>query len=114
MEFGYLDLEFAACCAVQSYHWPGNVRELENVIERAVIVSTGKKLVLGEWLSTTETLSDKSEIPTLEELERKHILEVLEMTDWRVSGKKGAAKILGLKRTTLEARMQKLGIRRER
>jgi len=114
LEFGYLDLEFAACCAVQSYHWPGNVRELENVIERAVIVSTGKKLVLGEWLSTTEAPSDKSEIPTLEELERNHILEVLEMTDWRVSGEKGAAKILGRKRTTLEARMQRLGIRRER
>ena len=95
---------------LQTYHWPGNVRELENVIERAVIVSAGKKLVLGEWLSTTEAPSEKAEIPTLEELERSHILEVLEMTDWRVSGAKGAAKILGLKRTTLEARMQKLGI----
>jgi len=97
---------------MQSYHWPGNVRELENVIERAVIVSTGKKLVLGEWLSKTEAPSEKSEIPTLEQLERKHILEVLEMTDWRVSGEKGEAKILGLKRTTLEAWMEKLGIRR--
>ncbi len=90
------------------------MRELENVIERAVIVSTGKKLVLGEWLLTTEAPSEKSEIPTLEELESKHILEVLELKDWRVSGEKGVAKILGMKRTTLEARMQKLGIGRER
>lgn len=90
------------------------MRELENVIERAVIVSTGNKLVLGEWLLKTEVPPEKSEIPTLEELERKYFLEVLEMTDWRVSGEKGTAKILGLKRTTLEARMQKLGIRWER
>jgi formate hydrogenlyase transcriptional activator len=81
--------------ALQSYYCSGNVRELENVIERAEIVSTGKKLVLGEWLSTTEAPPEKSEIPTLEELEKKHIPEVLEMTDWRVSGEKGAAKILG-------------------
>jgi transcriptional regulator with GAF, ATPase, and Fis domain len=99
---------------LQAYHWPGNIRELENIIERAVIVSPGKKLVLGDWLSKTETPSDKLHLPTLEELERKHIIEVLEKTGWRVSGERGAAKILGLKRTTLEARMRKLGIDRQK
>ena len=59
-------------------------------------------------------LKDKNNYFSLEELEKKHIQEVLEQTDWRVSGEKGAAKILGLKRTTLEARMQKLGISRQK
>jgi len=98
---------------LEAYFWPGNVRELENIIERALIISPGNKLILGDWLPKSETISDKLQVPTLEELERGHILEVLEKTNWRISGEKGAAKILGLKRTTLEARMQKLGIFRK-
>ena len=98
---------------LQAYVWPGNVRELENVIERAVITSSGKKLQLGDWLPKVGTSSGASHIPTLKELEREHIVEVLELTGWRVRGEKGAAKILGIKSTTLEARMNKLGVKRK-
>ncbi len=99
---------------LQAYHWPGNVRELENVIERAVIVSEGKQLALGDWLPRTSASHGASPIPTLEELEREHVIKALELTGWRVSGEKGAAKILGMNRTTLEARMKKLGIARKK
>jgi DNA-binding NtrC family response regulator/ligand-binding sensor domain-containing protein len=97
---------------LQAYSWPGNVRELENIIERAVIITPGKKLILGDWLPISEAQSEDSDILTLEEIEKKHILRALEKTGWRVSGEKGAAKILGLKSTTLEARMKKLDIGR--
>ncbi len=97
---------------LQAYHWPGNVRELENIIERAVIITQGKKLMLGDWLPKTEHLPGESYIPTLEELEKKHILEVLELTGWRIRGERGAANILNLKPTTLASRMTKLGIKR--
>ncbi len=99
--------------ALKAYPWPGNIRELENVIERAVILSRGSQLELGEWLPKPGVSPQGTWIPTLEELEREHILHVLELTGWRVSGEKGAAKLLGLKPTTLEARMKKLGITRK-
>ncbi|MFQ5650448.1 MAG: sigma 54-interacting transcriptional regulator [bacterium] len=99
---------------LRDYHWPGNVRELENIIERAVIISQGKKLELGDWLPITSAPSCASPISTLEETERNHIIEALELTGWRVSGEKGAAKILGIKSTTLDARMKKLGITRDK
>ncbi|MFQ5638831.1 MAG: sigma-54 interaction domain-containing protein [bacterium] len=99
---------------LQTYHWPGNVRELENIIERAVVITHGEKLELGDWLPKAEATSTTSHVPTLEELEREHILEVLELTNWRVSGEKGAARILGIKSTTLDARIKKLGISRKR
>jgi len=93
------------------YNWPGNVRELENIIERAVITIEGNKLTLSEVLpKVTSTISSDGESKTLEEVEREHIIRVLEKTNWQVSGDKGAAKILGMKRTTLEARMKKLNI----
>lgn len=98
--------------ALQAYRWPGNIRELENVIERGVIISQGSQLELGEWLPKPGLSPRGRRVPTLEELEKQHIMEVLELTGWRVSGEKGAAKLLGLKPTTLEARMTKLGIRR--
>ncbi len=94
------------------YNWPGNVRELENIIERAVIISRGYHLELGDWLTGKKSRQTESHLLTLEELERKHITETLESNGWRVSGNKGAAKILGIKPTTLEARMKKLGIKR--
>ena len=97
-----------------AYHWPGNVRELENVIERSVIVSLGSELELGDWLPKRGVGSHGTQVPTLEELEREHIIEVLELTGWRVSGEKGAAKLLNVKPTTLNARIKKLGIKRER
>jgi len=98
--------------ALQAYGWPGNVRELENVIERAVILSQGAHLDLVGWLPTPGTTSRKGGTRTLEESEREHILAVLEETGWRVSGERGAAKVLGMKPTTLEARMKKFGITR--
>lgn len=100
--------------ALQRYHWPGNIRELEHVIERAVILSEDTELAMVDWLSTPSQMGEKGTLPTLEDLERDHIVRVLEYTNWRVSGEKGAAKILGLNATTLEARMKKLGIERQK
>jgi len=99
--------------ALKAYHWPGNVRELENIIERSLIHSQGSKLSLGDYFRQQVRTSGKKEIRTLAEREREYILEALEATTWRVSGKRGAAEILGLKPTTLEARMKKLGIKRK-
>jgi transcriptional regulator with GAF, ATPase, and Fis domain len=96
--------------ALQRYQWPGNIRELEHVIERAVILSEGSKLEAIEWLSLPGSKSGSRTPLTMEDMERQHILDVLEHTSWRVSGEKGAAKILDLNPTTLEARMKKLGI----
>ena len=99
--------------ALLAYPWPGNVRELENIIERGVILCQGSQLEAGEWLPKPLAFSlPSSRITTLEEREREHILKALEHTGWKVSGNGGAAVLLGLKPTTLEARMKKLGIRR--
>jgi PAS domain S-box-containing protein len=96
----------------QRYQWPGNIRELEHIIERAVILSEGPELEPIEWLSPSNGNAAAAKTLTLEEMERQHIVDVLEHTNWRVSGEKGAAKILGLNPTTLEARMKKLDITR--
>jgi chemotaxis protein methyltransferase CheR len=97
--------------ALENYHWPGNVRELENVLERAVINSSGPKLRLVDELK--KPFKDLSTSPkTLEAVERDHIVRVLEQTNWKVSGKNSAAEILGLDRSTLRARMLKLNIRK--
>ena len=98
--------------AMTRYSWPGNVRELQNFIERAVILSMGKVLraPLGELDRTATAVS--ANLNTLEETERSHIRKVLEETNWVVGGRNGAAKRLGLKRTTLIYKMQKLGIAR--
>jgi len=96
---------------LQEYHWPGNIRELENVLERAVINSSGPKLHLVDELKKPHrdlTTTQK----TLEEVERDHMVRVLEQTNWKVSGKDGAAEILGLNRSTLRARIRKLDIHR--
>jgi transcriptional regulator with GAF, ATPase, and Fis domain len=98
--------------ALQRYQWPGNIRELEHVIERAVILSEGPELEPIDWLSQSDNKGGLAKTMTLEEMERQHILDVLEQTNWRVSGSSGAAAVLGLKATTLEARMKKLGISR--
>jgi formate hydrogenlyase transcriptional activator len=114
--------------ALVNYAWPGNIRELENLIERAVLLSPGKELrvPLSELkasalaasgnVSAEQSLFSPSPaavpITTLEEAERQHILRALRQTEWRIAGAKGAAAILGMKRTTLQARMRKLGIRR--
>jgi formate hydrogenlyase transcriptional activator len=106
-----------ALAALTAYHWPGNVRELENVIERAVILTRGAALEipLHEMKAPDKAASPKpanSGSLTLADNEREHILRVLEETNWVVSGPGGAAAKLGMKRTTLQARMQKLGITR--
>jgi len=98
--------------AFKSYSWPGNVRELRNVIERFLITSTGT--VFRAKLPAVEGTEGGAHPQTFEEVERNHLLHVLEMVGWRVRGDGGAAQILGLKPTTLESRMQKLGISRHK
>ncbi len=91
--------------------WPGNIRELKNIIERSMIISQGSELTVryaGRQSEQTAEISD--DIATLSDVERNHIIKTLEATHWRVSGEMGAAKILNIKPTTLEARMKKLGI----
>jgi PAS domain S-box-containing protein len=98
--------------ALTAYAWPGNVRELEHVIERAVIVSAGRELAVPDW--PPRATPGPARVATLEEIERAHIVDVLEGVGWRVSGEGGAAQLLGLPATTLESRMKKLGIKRKR
>jgi formate hydrogenlyase transcriptional activator len=94
---------------LQRYAWPGNIRELRNVIERAVIVSTGPRLII-EPPRSRHTGTKRSLL--LRDVERDHIQAVLERTRWRVRGEGGAAELLGLKPSTLEGRMAKLQLRR--
>jgi transcriptional regulator with GAF, ATPase, and Fis domain len=93
---------------LQAYDWPGNVRELRNVIERAMILSREGTLVVSLGKSGNGTPGGQ----TLKEVERNHILAILEQTRWRIRGDAGAARILDMNPTTLESRMKKLGIRR--
>lgn len=96
--------------ALLRYPWPGNVRELKNVIEHAMIIS--RKTL--EVLPPAPGFSADTGADSLEEVERRHILEVLERTGWRIAGKNGAAEILRIKRTTLNAKLKTLGISRPR
>jgi len=98
------------------YHWPGNIRELQNLVERAVILSGGPvlKVPVGDLRPQQAAASAERKSETLEEAERRHILTALDAADWVISGPKGAATALGMKRSTLQARMEKLGIRRAR
>jgi len=97
--------------ALQGHLWPGNVRELRNVIERAMISARGKVLRIP---LPAEGAAPGKKALNLQDLERLHVMEVLKSVGWRIRGEGGAAKILGLKPTTLESRMRKLGIRRDR
>jgi formate hydrogenlyase transcriptional activator len=98
--------------ALCRYRWPGNVRELENLIERAVILSQGAELhvPLGELKIAAR--ESPSPVTTLHAAERDHILRALEKTDWVIAGPSGAAALLGMKRSTLQSKMIKLGISR--
>ena len=110
--------------ALSRYHWPGNIRELQNVIERAVITSTGPVLkvdVADLKISKPSSPAEKGSAQgstngglrdTLEETERQQILKALKQSNWVVAGPKGAAAKLGMKRSTLQLRMSKLGISR--
>jgi formate hydrogenlyase transcriptional activator len=122
----------AAMERLVAYSWPGNVRELENVIERAVILSRGPDLeVAAEALLAPVERADERGLEhqaeqqvqpsiyspadgplPLEDIERKHIVEVLERTKWRIGGPDGAASLLKLNPSTLRSRVKKLGIRR--
>jgi formate hydrogenlyase transcriptional activator len=121
--------------ALANYSWPGNVRELENFVERAVLLSPGKELrvpvsellsepqqpssprvsyrtVVSPTADNSDEIATTASISTLEEAEREHILRALQQTQWRIGGPRGAAALLDMKRTTLQARMRKLTIRR--
>jgi transcriptional regulator with GAF, ATPase, and Fis domain len=93
--------------ALQHYSWPGNIRELRNIVERAMIVATGPELTIA--LPAPSTRSTKSSLK-LADVEKEHIRGVLESTGWRIRGAAGAANCLGLRPTTLETRMAKLGL----
>jgi transcriptional regulator with GAF, ATPase, and Fis domain len=97
--------------ALQQYSWPGNIRELRNVVERAMIVSQGPRLSIPLPSPTAASVKRSSR---LADVETEHIRGVLEATGWRIRGAAGAAERLGLKPTTLETRMAKLGLRRPR
>ena len=101
--------------ALTDYDWPGNVRELQNVIERALILSPGSTLVVEDrldWSARSGATEQQGPGHTLRDIEREHILRVLNDCEWKVAGRSGAAERLGLKRGTLQYRMKKLGIRR--
>ena len=98
--------------ALSAYHWPGNIRELENLIERAVILSPGTDLYVPLAELTAARSTDVQPVTSLEVAERDHIRRVLEASKWVIGGAAGAAAKLGMKRTTLQSKMQKLGISR--
>jgi transcriptional regulator with GAF, ATPase, and Fis domain len=96
---------------LERYDWPGNVRELENVLQRAIIQSAGTTLTLDDGWKPAEP---PSAIPAMRlvDIERQHIMSVLDRTHWRIEGYAGAAALLGLKASTLRSRLLKLGIER--
>jgi transcriptional regulator with GAF, ATPase, and Fis domain len=110
---------------LSSYDWPGNIRELQNVIERAVVLSRSPYLKLGADLLPVSSpvmqesiaLSERADpfsagAASLEQVERRYILEILRKTEWVIEGDRGAAKILDLNPNTLRSRMKKLRIER--
>jgi transcriptional regulator with GAF, ATPase, and Fis domain len=115
----------AAIAKLQSYEWPGNIRELRNVIERAIIIS--RDGVLDFDLPATESALVRSQQPVhakgdadpeflteaeLQRRERNNLLAILEKTHWKIKGADGAAELLGVKPTTLKARIKKMGLSR--
>ena len=100
---------------LEAYDWPGNIRELENVLQRAIILSPGTTLALGDaWMPSPSSAPVAGSGVTLVEIEKRHIRTVLDTTRWRIEGGGGAAQLLGLKPSTLRSRMLKLGIARPR
>lgn len=102
----------AALTALTAMDWPGNVRELEHVIERAVILAQGSALTLEDLHSPSLNPQTASHPRTLADMERHHILDILHRTNWILGGPRGAAAQLGLKRSTLQHRMKRLGIQK--
>lgn len=95
---------------LDSWHWPGNVRELANILERAVILCKGKEILAEHIGLNNHRMADDGQIPTLKEGERRLILMALEKCNGRLAGPRGAASLLGVNRSTLWSRMQRLGI----
>ncbi len=106
-----LQVPQAEISKLMAYHWPGNIRELENIVERAVIVSPGKALKIGDWMHIKSQTAADGGLQSMENMEKEYLLKVLNMTNWRIRGDHGAAQILEMKPTTLESRMKKLGIK---
>jgi transcriptional regulator with GAF, ATPase, and Fis domain len=98
--------------ALQQYDWPGNIRELENVIQRAIILSSDGVISMNDISLSAAKPPTPTVGTTLEEIERNHIQRMLSTTLWRIEGRRGAAELLGLKPSTLRSRLRKLGIRR--
>ncbi|MEM6893877.1 MAG: sigma 54-interacting transcriptional regulator [Bacteroidota bacterium] len=98
---------------LMEYSFPGNIRELENLIERAVIIENGTTLQPGSWMPSYRGTPASKTFKTFEDTQRDYIIEVLNHTHWRVSGPKGAAKILNMKDKTLFAKMKRLGIEKQ-
>src|SRR5262249_47275107 len=94
------------------YEWTGNIRELQNVLERAVVLSTGDTLLIGENTVPAASMAAGPSNRSLEEIERSHILEALRKTNWVINGSSGAAERLGLNPNTLRSRLKKMGIKR--
>jgi PAS domain S-box-containing protein len=100
---------------ITNYHWPGNIRELENIVERAVILSSGTSLEIEAEVFANTTTGKETPVPLmdLEAVERNHILGILKKTNWVIEGERGAANILNLHPNTLRSRLKKLGISRD-
>ena len=115
----------AVIAKLQNYHWPGNIRELRNVIERAIIISRGGALDFDLPVTGSAVVPSRHAAPAksnaepeflteaeLQRRERKNLMTVLEKTHWRIKGENGAAELLGVKATTLKARIKKMGLKR--
>ena len=100
--------------ALQRYSWPGNIRELRNVVERAMILATGRRLRIALPARSEVAVPGVTRSLKMADVEKEHVRNVLESTGWRIRGNGGAAELLGLQPTTLETRMLKLGLSRPR
>ena len=98
--------------ALQQYPWPGNIRELRNVVERSMILARGPALTIAVPATGQSPAPPPAIASKLTDVEKQHIRDVLETSGWRIRGPGGAAERLGLRPTTLETRMAKLGLTR--
>jgi transcriptional regulator with GAF, ATPase, and Fis domain len=117
----------ATLAALAAHSWPGNVRDLQNTIERAAVLASGNTLVVDwdlasghshsegadEGAAAAAPVLDSRTVETLEALERNHIIAVLKRAAWVIEGPNGAARLLGMKPSTMRHRLKKLGIARD-